>query len=98
RLATTTKPSPTTNTIQAIQSELAKIRDKPVTDAELKEAKDGVLNAFVFSFDSPQKTLNRAMRYAYFGYPKDFIFQYQKAVEAVTAADVLRVAKAHFLP
>jgi hypothetical protein len=77
---------------------LAKIRDKPVTDAELKEAKDGVLNAFVFSFDSPQKTLNRAMRYAYFGYPKDFIFQYQKAVEAVTAADVLRVAKAHFLP
>jgi zinc protease len=93
-----TKSSTTTETIEAIQAELAKIRDKPVTDAELKEAKDGVLNAFVFSFDSPQKTLNRTLRYAYFGYPKDFIFQYQKAVEAVTAADVLRVAKAHFLP
>ncbi len=93
-----TKSLTTTETIEAVQAELAKIRDRPVTDAELKEAKDGVLNAFVFSFDSPQKTLNRAMRYAYFGYPKDFIFQYQKAVEAVTAADVLRVAKAHFLP
>jgi zinc protease len=98
RIEGSTKSSTTTETIQAIKAELAKIRDKPVTDAELKEAKDGVLNAFVFSFDSPQKTLNRAMRYAYFGYPKDFIFQYQKAVEAVTAADVLRVAKAHFLP
>ncbi len=98
RIVGSTKSATTTETIEAIQAELAKIRDKPVTDAELKEAKDGVLNAFVFSFDSPQKTLNRAMRYAYFGYPKDFIFQYQKAVEAVTAADVLRVAKAHFLP
>jgi zinc protease len=98
RIVGSTKSSTTTETIEAIESELAKIRDKPVTDAELKEAKDGVLNAFVFSFDSPVKTLNRAMRYAYYGYPKDFIFQYQKAVEAVTAADVLRVAKAHFLP
>jgi zinc protease len=98
RIDGSTKSSTTTETLEAIQAELARIRDKPVTDAELKEAKDGVLNAFVFSFDSPQKTLNRAMRYAYFGYPKDFIFQYQKAVEAVTAADVLRVAKAHFLP
>ncbi len=98
RIVGSTKSKTTTETIEAIQAELAKIRDKPVTDAELKEAKDGVLNAFVFSFDNPQKTLNRAMRYAYYGYPKDFIFQYQKAVEAVTAADVLRVAKAHFLP
>jgi zinc protease len=98
RITGSTKSSTTTETIQAIQAEVAKIRDRPVTEAELKEAKDGVLNAFVFSFDSPQKTLNRTMRYAYFGYPKDFIFQYQKAVEAVTIADVQRVAKAHFLP
>ena len=53
----------------------------------------GVLNSFVFFFDSPSKTLNRVMRYEYFGYPKDFLFQYQKAIAAVTRADVLRVAK-----
>jgi zinc protease len=98
RIVGSTKSMTTTETIQAINTELAKIRTQEVTDAELKEAKDGVLNAFVFSFDSPAKTLNRALRYAYFDYPKDFIFQYQKAVEAVTKADVLRVAKAHFLP
>ncbi len=97
-IAGSTKSMTTTETIQAIQGELAKIRTTEVTDQELKDAKDGVLNAFVFRFDSPAKTINRAMRYAYFGYPKDFIFQYQKAVEAVTKADVLRVAKAHFLP
>ncbi len=32
------------------------------------------------------------MMYQYYGYPKDFIFQYQKAIAAVTKADVLRVA------
>jgi hypothetical protein len=98
RIVGSTKSMTTTETIQAINAELAKIRTQEVTDEELKEAKDGVLNAFVFSFDSPAKTLNRTVRYAYFDYPKDFIFQYQKAVEAVTKADVLRVAKAHFLP
>lgn len=98
RIVGSTKSMTTTETIQAIQAELTKIRTQEVTEQELKDAKDGVLNAFVFRFDSPAKTINRAMRYAYFGYPKDFIFQYQKAVEAVTRADVLRVAKAHFLP
>ena len=38
------------------------------------------------------------MRHDYFGYPKDFLFQYQKAIAGVTRADVLRVAKGHFLP
>ncbi len=98
RIVGSTKSMTTTETIQAINAELAKIRTQEVTDEELKEAKDGVLNAFVFSFDSPAKTLNRTVRYAYFDYPKDFIFQYQKGVEAVTKADVLRVAKARFLP
>ena len=38
------------------------------------------------------------MIYRYYGYPKDFIFQYQKAIAAVTKADVLRVAKEYFRP
>jgi zinc protease len=57
-----------------------------------------VLNGFVFNFDRPSKTLNRLVQYQYYGYPRDFIFQYQKAIAAVTKADVLRVAKEHFKP
>ena len=62
------------------------------------DAKDAVLNSFVFFFDSPAKTLNRVMRYEYFGYPKDFLLEYRKGIDSVTAADVLRVAKEHFIP
>jgi len=36
--------------------------------------------------------------YAYYGYPRDFIFRYQEAVSAVTKADILRVAQKYFRP
>jgi hypothetical protein len=81
-----------------IQKEIEKIRTTEVTERELDEAKQGVLNSFVFAFDSPAKTLSRVMRYEYFGYPKTFLFDYQKAIAAVTRADVLRVAREHFVP
>ena len=98
RIVGSTKSASTVATMQAINVELEKIRTAEVTEQELKEAKEGVLNAFVFNFDSPAKTLSRALRYEYFGYPKDFLLQYQKAIAGVTRADVLRVAKEHFVP
>jgi len=98
RIGGSTKSQSTTETLEAIRVELDKMRSVEVTARELDEAKDGVLNSFVFFFDSPAKTLNRVMRYEYYGYPKDFLFQYQKAITAVTRADVLRVAQERFLP
>lgn len=98
QIAGSTKSASTTDALIAIEKEIDKIRTTEVTERELEEAKQGTLNSFVFAFDSPAKTLNRVMRYEYFGYPKDFLFQYQKAIAAVTRADVLRVAKEHFAP
>ncbi len=98
RIDGSTKSASTVDALAAIKVEVEKMRTAEVSERELDEAKQGVLNSFVFFFDSPAKTLNRVMRYEYFGYPKDFLFQYQKGIEAVTRADVLRVAKAHFLP
>jgi zinc protease len=98
RIGGSTKSMTTVETVQAIREEVEKLRSTEVTEKELEEAKQAVLNSFVFFFDSPSKTLNRVMRYEYFGYPKDFLFQYQKAVAGVTRADVLRVARAHIHP
>jgi predicted Zn-dependent peptidase len=98
RISGSTKSMTTVETVQAIREEVEKLRITEVTEKELDEAKQAVLNSFVFFFDSPAKTLNRVMRYEYFGYPKDFLFQYQKAIAAVTRADVLRAAKEHIHP
>jgi zinc protease len=93
-----TKSASTTDALRVIQEEVDKIRTEEVTDEELKAAKDRVVNSFVFNFDTPGKTLSRLVTYDYYGYPKDFIFQYQKGVTAVTKADILRVAKEYIKP
>lgn len=98
RIGGSTKSASTVETIQAIKTEIEKMRTTEVTAVELSEAKQAVLNSFVFFFDSPEKTLNRVLQYAYHGYPKDFLFQYQKAIESVTRADVLRVMKQYVQP
>ena len=93
-----TKSLSTVETFQAIQEEVDRIRTSEVTEEELKTAKDTALNSLVFAYDTRAKTLGRMLTYEYYGYPPDFIEQYQKALEAVTRADVLRVAKEHLNP
>jgi len=96
RISGSTQSVHTVDTLKAVREELEKFRSAEVTDEELKTAKDTVLNGFVFHFDRPSKTLNRLVLYEYFGYPRDFLFQYQKAIAAVTKADILRVAQKYF--
>lgn len=97
-IGSSTKSASTADTLKAINAEVEKIRAQEVTEDELESAKQTVLNGFIFNFDTPTKTLNRLITYRYYGYPDDFIFQYQKAVEKVTRADVLRVAKEYVDP
>ena len=98
RIVGSTKSSSTADALVAARVELEKMRTAEVTEQELQTAKDSVLNGFVFYFDSPAKTVNRVMNYEYFGYPKDFLFEYQKKIAAVTRADVLRVFRQHIDP
>jgi zinc protease len=93
-----TRSDATVPFIKAIRNEIAKLRTQPVSAAELAYAKDSILNSFVFNFQDPAQTLSRVMRYAYFGYPKDFIFKYQQGIKAATAADVQRVAQTYLKP
>ncbi|MBI3210945.1 MAG: insulinase family protein [Candidatus Solibacter usitatus] len=93
-----TKSESTLQAIQAIRKEIDRIRTTEISDEELKIAKESILNGFVFNFDSPAKFLSRLVLYEYYGYPKNFIDTYQKAIGAVTKADVLRVAKDYLKP
>ena len=98
RISGSTKSASTAETFRAIQEEVQKIRTAEVTDDELSTAKQTALNGLVFAFDTKSKTLARVLTYEYYGYPKDFIDQYQKALAMVTKADVLRVAKERLDP
>ncbi|HBW91024.1 MAG TPA: peptidase M16, partial [Cyanobacteria bacterium UBA11149] len=93
-----TRSETTVPFIQAVRSEIAKIRQTPITPTELTAAKDEVINSFVFNFQDPSQTLSRLMRYEYYGYPADFLFRYRQEVEATTIEDVQRVAAKYLQP
>lgn len=93
-----TRSEATVPFIQSVKTEINQIRTEPVSDDELARAKDSVLNSFVFNFQSPDQALSRLIRYEYYDYPADFIFQFQEGVKAATAEAVLAAAQARLQP
>lgn len=89
----TTKTETTAAGIDALMAEIGDIVANPPSDAEIKRAKDAILNSFVFNFDSPAKILRQQITYEYFGFPADYLACYRQNIEKVTAADVARVAR-----
>jgi zinc protease len=84
--------------IKSVTNEIQKLRQELVTEQELANAKESILNSFVFNFQNPSQTLSRLMRYEYFDYPEDFIFKYQDEVQNTTRKDILEAAQKHFQP
>jgi zinc protease len=93
-----TQSATTVPFIQSVQRELEAIRTSPIAAAELQQAKDAVLNSFVFNFQNPSQTLSRLIRYEYYDYPEDFIFQFRQAVSETTPGDILSAAQTHLRP
>jgi zinc protease len=92
RLMMSTKSKTTIESIQALDEEIADLAKRPIDDKEIHLAKDAILNSFVFRFDSPAKVLQEKMAYEFYGYPLDFLENFQKGIEKVTKEDVARVA------
>jgi zinc protease len=93
-----TRSESTVAFVKAINQEIERMRTEPVTAEELQQAKESSLNSFIFNFASPAQTLSRLMSYQYYGYPEDFIFQYQRAIAETTIEDVQRVAQKYLQP
>jgi zinc protease len=93
-----TRSEATVPFIQSTKEQIQAVRTTPITEDQLARAKDSVLNGFIFNFQTPSQVLARVMRYDYYGYPQDFIFQYQQGVEATTVQDVLQAAQANLKP
>jgi zinc protease len=92
RMAMGTKSESTVEAIQALYEDVDDLQKDPINDEEIKRAKDGILNSFIFNFDTPEKVLHERMAYEFYGYPADFLERYRAGIEKVTAADVARVA------
>jgi zinc protease len=78
--------------------ELDRIRQEPVTDAELRSARDFLIGVFPLRFETPGPVAGSLAGLFVHDLPDDELDRYRGAIEAVTADDVLRVAQAHIHP
>lgn len=87
-----TKSASTVPATKAMLDEVNRLKTVPPTPTELAKAKDQLLNAFIFHYDSPDKILDEQIQLAFYGYPADFLDKYKAGIEKVTSEDVARVA------
>jgi zinc protease len=87
-----TKSQSTIESIQALDEDIDNVTKNPITEDEIKHAKDAILNAFIFRLDSPDKVLAERLTYEFYGYPADWLDRYPAEIQKITAADVNRVA------
>ena len=95
---TFTKSESTVQAVRAMRDVIASMQTTPPTSSELELAKESYLNSFVFNFDSDEEVLQRLLTYETYGYPADFLQTLKDRIEAVTAADVQRVAREYLTP
>jgi len=78
--------------------EIHRIREEPVPEAELEEAKRAVVAAFALSLERPEEVLSYAITRKLYGFPEDYWDTYPAKIMAVTAADVQAVARKYIVP
>jgi zinc protease len=79
-------------------AELEGIRDVPVTEDELRAARDFLIGVFPLRFETPGPVAGSLAGLFVHGLPHEELTRYREAIEAVTVADVQRVAQQHINP
>lgn len=93
-----TKNESTTDAIQRACGELARIRQEPVSDDELNDAKLYLTGSFPLKLDSDTKVAGFLTQVEFFALGADYADAYIQRINAVTKEDVQRVARQYLHP
>jgi len=93
-----TRTETTNQAISSVLAEMKAIREAPVTDQELAEAKSFLMGSFPLRMDSTAKLAQVLGQVEFFGLGFDYFSQYPKWIDRVTKDDVQRVAKQYLNP
>lgn len=78
--------------------ELDRVRNEPVSAKELTDAKAYLTGVFPLQLETQEGLINTLLRVRMMGLPNDYLDTYRDKVNAITAADIQRVAKQYVTP
>jgi zinc protease len=97
-ISTAVETNVTADALREIMAEFTRIREAPVAETELSLATSYLIGVFPIRFESTAAVAGGLANVEIFGLPGDYFDTYRDRVRAVTADDVLRVARAHLDP
>jgi predicted Zn-dependent peptidase len=86
----------TEGAMQELVAELTRIGNEPVSPQELTNAKRALVGRFALSLDSPGALIGNLVTQKVYNLPADYWDTYPQRVEAVTSAEIQRVAKKYY--
>jgi zinc protease len=98
QLVMQTKNDSAQEAIRVASEEVRRIREKPVSEQEINDAKDYLTGSFPLRFDTNRKVANFLALVEFFGLGLDYRDRYPDFIRKVTREDVLRVAKQYLYP
>jgi zinc protease len=97
-VSTAVQSEVTADAVREILTEIDRMRDELVSDAELSLAVDYLTGVFPIRFETTEAIADAIVMREGYGLPTDYFDRYRERVSAITAADVLRVAQTHLQP
>jgi predicted Zn-dependent peptidase len=89
----------TTDAVREVFAELRAIRgDRPVTAEELDLGRASLTRGYPRGFETAEQVARSIAQLALYDLPNDYFTQFVPRVEALTPADLTRVARAHIDP
>jgi zinc protease len=84
--------------IEAGLAQIRRIREQPVSEQELQDAKAYLTGSFALRLDTNKKIVGVLTSIEYYGLGLDYVDRYPGLINAVTAADIQRVAQKYLDP
>ena len=94
--STDVRTAVTEGAMHELNLELQRIANEPVSAQELTNARRALIGRFALSLDSPQSLIGNLATQKIYRLPADYWDTYPQRVEAITAADIQRVAKKYY--
>lgn len=88
-----TKPQSVNEAITEVLRNMNEAKTSPIPEEDLNEAKSQIINSFVFMFPTTFDIVNERASYDYYDYPKNYLDNYVKNIDAVDKNKVQDIAK-----
>jgi predicted Zn-dependent peptidase len=96
--STSVRTEVTEPALKDLLAEIAELRDTPVPQNELADAKRAIVGSFARDLENPQQVLNYYVDNWQYGLPADYWDTYPARVMAVTAAQAQAAARKYWAP